>query len=53
MFKKGRYDKANILHIEAIDKDKIIEVNGKNYDTSKIKEVSSKTGQGSKVKPEK
>ena len=53
LFKKGRYDKANILHIEAIDKDKIIEIAGKKYDTSKIKEVGNKTGQGAKVKPEK
>lgn len=53
LFKKGVSDKASIDHIEAIEKDCILEVNGQKYDTKKIKECGSKTGQGSKIKPEK
>ena len=52
-FPKGRYPKANIEYITSITKDKVIEVNGKKYDTSKIKEVAKKIGQGAKFKPEK
>jgi len=53
LFPKGINPKANIEFITMIDKDKIIDVNGKKLDTSKIKEVGNKTGQGAKFKYEK
>ena len=52
-FAKGINTKANPLYFEMIEKDKLIEFEGKKIDTAKLKEIQNKTGQGVKYKFEK